>query len=147
MCTQLFKSKINTLSLPLPHPGTAIQGSKGSLIPQSDTTTSGQPSTADFAKFVPAFLRAQTHVVIRFRRRNTWRLWEFFRDGNAEDVAIINQWLDSVVKEVREEHIANKKEKKAIEEDSFLDYLVASTDGECLSCLNLNDSTLTFHSR
>jgi hypothetical protein len=78
-------TKLNTLDLPLPRPGEASLGAKGTL------------SGGDYGDFVNAFEQIQSIVVKRTRRSWLWPLFELFTDAMAKYNKAIDDWASPYI--------------------------------------------------
>lgn len=112
-------SDFNTLDLPLPIPGKAKLGPKG-------TATDGA-----FGTFAVAFEDAQMHVIKRASATDMlWMAKEFFKDGSSKDREVMDAYLLPLAQKALDANKARLEGKAGVEEVSFLDHLAASVDGE-----------------
>ncbi|KAF7313194.1 Cytochrome P450 monooxygenase CYP63 [Mycena kentingensis (nom. inval.)] len=118
----LFGSDLQTLSAKLPIPGQTAMGPKGSATHDS------------WGAFANAFEAAQQVATNRGRIGHTWPLFEMFKDKNAENVAVIREWLDPLVEQaVEAKHRAQKLGIcSPVAEKTFLQHLADSTDDPVL---------------
>lgn len=110
-----------TLDLPLPKPGQTEEGAKGSVL------------EGVFGRFVQAFEQGQMNAVNRLGKGNYgWTIMEFFSDKQMPIVKTMEEYLEPLAADAirRKKEKEAKGEKESKEHESFLDHLVASTDGE-----------------
>ncbi|KAF7290302.1 Cytochrome P450 [Mycena chlorophos] len=114
----LFGTDLQTLSAALPVPGKTAMGPKGSATDDS------------WGAFANAFEMAQQVVTNRGRIGYLWPLFELFKDKNAENVAVIQEWLDPLVQQAVEEKHRLKRLgiTSPVAEKTFLQHLADSTD-------------------
>ncbi|TDL23414.1 cytochrome P450 monooxygenase CYP63 [Rickenella mellea] len=114
----LFGENLDTLSKPLPFPGRAKLGPKGSATED------------DWGTFVNAFEEAQSLVTHRARLGVFWPLMELFRDKGTKPSNDIKEWLDPLVQRAVEEKEKMRASGVAshIEDKTFLEHLADSTE-------------------
>ncbi|KAJ7058564.1 cytochrome P450 monooxygenase CYP63 [Mycena amicta] len=118
----LFGTDLQTLAAALPVPGKTPMGPKGSATHDS------------WGSFANAFEMAQQVVTNRGRIGYLWPLFELFNDKNAENVAVIQEWLDPLVNQAVEDK--RRAQKLGIDspvaDKTFLQHLADSTDDSVL---------------
>lgn len=111
-------SELNTLDLPLPKPGVARLGPKGSA------------PEGEYGGFVSAFEEVQIRVL---RRSQTflWPLWEFWTDSSKAPNAVIDAWVLPLVEKALNEKNQRIRDDQKLDDDegSLTDHLVQSTNG------------------
>jgi hypothetical protein len=78
-------TKLNTLDLPLPRPGQATLGTKGSL------------ADGDYGDFLNALEKTQSIISIRAWRAWLWPLFELFGDPTIRCNKVIDDWVSSFI--------------------------------------------------
>ncbi|KAF7294859.1 putative cytochrome P450 monooxygenase CYP63 [Mycena indigotica] len=118
----LFGTDLQTLAAALPVAGETAMGPKGSATHDS------------WGAFAAAFETAQQVVTNRGRIGYLWPLFELFGDKNAKNVAVIQDWLDPLVRQaVEDKHRAEKLGIcSPVAEKTFLQHLADSTDDSIL---------------
>lgn len=112
-------SDFNTLDLRLPVAGHAKLGPKGAA-------TEGA-----FGSFSMAMEDAEIHIFKRaFSTDMVWMAKEFFNDSSASNRKVIDEYLFPLVQKALEAKHRRLARKEDMQEGTFLDHLVASTDGK-----------------
>ena len=81
-------TEMNTLDLPLPKPGKAALGPKGSM------------AEGDYGGFVYAFEEIQAAITARSRRSWIWPLYELFGDRTKSHNEAIDDWVRNFVSQL-----------------------------------------------
>jgi hypothetical protein len=79
-------TELNTLDFPLPKPGKALLGQKGSL------------PEGEYGGFVNAFEELQAVITTRVRRSWIWPLFELFGDATNPPNKMIDDWVSNFLK-------------------------------------------------
>jgi hypothetical protein len=108
---------LNTLDLPLPRPGLARMGPKGSA-----------PEGAGFGSFVNAFEALQVVIPPRGPRGNLWPLWELFNNVATDSNRAIDDYIGPIVRNALDSKLMRGEKKIGHEEGSLLDHLADMTD-------------------
>ncbi|KAJ7199606.1 cytochrome P450 monooxygenase CYP63 [Mycena pura] len=118
----LFGTDLQTLGAALPVPGRTEMGPKGSATDDS------------WGAFAKAFEMAQQVITDRGRIGYLWPLFELFQDKNANNVAVIQQWLDPLVRQATEDKRRAQQAgiQNSVAEKTFLQHLADSTDDTIL---------------
>jgi hypothetical protein len=80
------------------------------------------------------------HLIAQRASRPFWQLWEIFEDKTAKPMQVVNAFLDPIIRDAIEKHktaVLNgeKLSTDAVgEDDTLLDHLVRSTDGNEPEC-------------
>jgi len=110
-------SDLNTLDVPLSLPGKAKMSPKGSA-----------PEDGRYGDFVEAFEALQ----IVARERGPWgKLWplrEFFGDASGDANRTIDKWVEPLIYRALDAKAKRKNEGVNLEEGSFLDHMVDTTN-------------------
>ncbi|KAF9265059.1 cytochrome P450 [Marasmius fiardii PR-910] len=129
-----FGRNLDTLSGSLPTPGSTTISPKGSLASSTADNKSskdghGSP-TPGWDGFTQAFETAQQVITSRGRLGYFWPLFELFKDKNAENVDVIHEFLEPLVKEAldEKEKMKSKGVVSPVGERTFLQHLCESTD-------------------
>ncbi|KAF8329542.1 cytochrome P450 monooxygenase CYP63 [Cantharellus anzutake] len=116
----LGTDRLNSLGLPLPMPGRAKIGSKGTELEGA------------YGSFVNAFDKIQNIISLRYERNWFWPLLEFWRDETKEHKKVINDFIAPLIREA----ILAKRDREGNLLDTadccFLEHLVDSTEDEKL---------------
>ncbi|KAI0353453.1 cytochrome P450 monooxygenase pc-3 [Trametes cingulata] len=127
----LFGTCVHSLNSPLPYP-------RG----QSPYTSSDEKSPAE--RFAVAFGKAQLIVAERPRLGWVWPLKEIFKTSTDEHMAVVDAFIEPILKEAlrkKEERLRNQKsidEKESQDDETLLDHLVKQTSDPAI----LHDETL-----
>lgn len=99
--------------------------------------TSTSPETSPASRFGQAFARAQETIAYRFRLGWVWAFQEIFVNKTAEDMRVIDAFLDPILQEAIANHTTSKEvgtsqdtAGEVKEDETFLEYLVRSTTGK-----------------
>lgn len=113
-------SSLNTMDLPLPKAGQAVAGAKG-------TATGGA-----YGSFVNAFDEGNVNIHRRLGKPQVvWSTLEFFKDGQAQAHKAVDAYLEEVARgALSKKRMKIQAATVGSEDDSFLDHLARSTDGE-----------------
>ncbi|KAJ7016216.1 cytochrome P450 monooxygenase CYP63 [Mycena alexandri] len=118
----LFGTDLQTLGGSLPVAGKTEMGPKGSATDDS------------WGAFAKAFEMAQQIITDRGRIGYLWPLFELFKDKNEGNAAVIQAWLDPLVRRaVEDKRIAQKAGVDSpVAEKTFMQHLADSTDDPVL---------------
>ncbi|KAK7018487.1 cytochrome P450 monooxygenase CYP63 [Favolaschia claudopus] len=118
----LFGTDLETLSGSLPVAGKTTMGPKGSATDDS------------WGAFAKAFEMAQQIVTDRGRIGYLWPLFELFKDKNEDNAAVIQAWLDPLVRRAIEDKRAAEKAgiNSPVADKTFMQHLADSTDDHVL---------------
>ncbi|KAJ7320810.1 cytochrome P450 monooxygenase CYP63 [Mycena albidolilacea] len=118
----LFGTDLKTLSASLPVPGKTAMGPKGSATDDS------------WGAFAKSFEMAQQIITDRGRIGYLWPLFELFKDKNEANAAVIQAWLDPLVRRAVEDKRRAEKAGIAspVAEKTFMQHLADSTDDPVL---------------
>lgn len=128
-----FGKNLDTLSCPLPTPGSSTLSAKGSLTSSSSSAT-GAGDPPSWNSFTEAFESAQATVTRRGRLGYFWPLFELFKDKNQKNVDVINEFIEPLVREALEdkEKMKDRGVTSPVGERTFLQHLCESTDDSVL---------------
>ncbi|KAF9506189.1 hypothetical protein BS47DRAFT_1305586 [Hydnum rufescens UP504] len=117
--------KLNTLDDPLPEPGKAALGPKGSL------------TAGDYGDFVNAFEQIQSLVARRTRRIWLWPLYEFFGDSTTPYNKTIDEWVCAFLCRAPDRRALEAKKQRGdkkmdADDGSLIDHLADSTSNVTL---------------
>ncbi|KAF8308485.1 cytochrome P450 monooxygenase CYP63 [Clavulina sp. PMI_390] len=119
-------SDFDTLDAPLPRPGQATMGAKGSSVTESQRNA--------YTDFVNAFEWFQVAIAPRSSRGILWPLWEWSKNVADEPNEVITSWVRPLVeralenKKNREKAGDASEEKMGTDEGSLLEHIAESTE-------------------
>lgn len=116
----LGTDSLNTLDLPLPIPGKAILGVKGT---QAEGVYGG---------FVNSFEQLQAIMAVRCRWNKLWPAREFFKDHSEEHNTIVDEFIRPLVLTALEKKKARGDKSCGVEEGNLIDHLADATTDVCL---------------
>ena len=116
----LFGHCVDSLSIELPYP---YNVTKSSDVPQADDATQA---------FSRAFARAQQRINERLSIGQNWPLTEIFSDHTAQQMKVVNTFLDPILADAVAKHRANDKldTSEFADDETLVDHLVKLTSGE-----------------
>ncbi|KAF8308491.1 cytochrome P450 monooxygenase CYP63 [Clavulina sp. PMI_390] len=115
----------DTLDAPLPRPGKAVLGPKGSSMPNTESNA--------YMDFVNALEGIQVATAPRPLRGALWPLWEWSKNVADEPNKVISAWLAPLIERALDAKKARRKgvkgsEKIGTEEGSLLEHIAESTE-------------------
>ncbi|KAF8308481.1 cytochrome P450 monooxygenase CYP63 [Clavulina sp. PMI_390] len=119
-------SDFDTLDAPLPRPGQAILGPKGSSVPEAQQNA--------YTDFVNAFEWFQVAITPRASRGVLWPLWEWSKSVAEEPNGVITAWVRPLIeraleaKKAQEKTAGDREEKIRTDEGSLLEHIAESTE-------------------
>ncbi|KAJ7243899.1 cytochrome P450 monooxygenase CYP63 [Mycena haematopus] len=118
----LFGTDLKTLSGSLPIPGKTEMGPKGSATDDS------------WGAFAKSFEMAQQIITARGRIGYLWPVFELFKDKNEANAAVIQAWLDPLVRRAVDDKQRAQKSgiDSPVAEKTFMQHLADSTDDPVL---------------
>jgi len=116
----LFGSCVHSLSADLAH-----------VWNSSHPKAVNQPQSDSIEKFALAFGQSQHQLALRLRRSALWPLWELWKDETKEDMDVIYDYIDPIIKNALAKKVDMETNKPEVLEmpKTLLDHLVEQTDG------------------
>jgi hypothetical protein len=107
---------LNTLDSPLPIPGKAALGMKGSR------------AEGDYGGFAGSFEQLQVVMAVRDRWNKCWAAREFFKDHSEERNAVIDAFVEPLVIGALQKKAARGEKECGIDDGNLVDHLADATN-------------------